>query len=464
MEDDKNKGTEPNSEKEQKKEDNANSKKAYSGEQSSNKLSSDQIKNISRKINRRIKFDFVFLSLFFKWSFIAFIVGIIGGLIGTAFRWSVTYASQFRTAHPNLIWLLPIGGLLIAFLYRTCKLNEYTGTNLIIDEIRTDRKVPFALAPLIFVSTFITHLLGGSAGREGAALQLGGVIGHYVGRIFHLKQKSMSTVIICGMSAVFSALFGTPLTAAFFAMEVISVGIMQYSALFPSIVAALTAYKISLIFHSQPVFFELASVPDLGIKPMLQTVILAALCAGVSIIFCITMHKTENILITKIHNDYIRNFSGGAAILLLTFLLGTRDYNGAGMDVIQRAMNGQADSFAFLLKILFTAITIGSGFKGGEIVPAFFIGATFGCAAGKLLGMTPGFGAAIGLISVFCGAVNCPAASIFLSYEIFGGKGLLFFAVASSVSYVLSGYYGIYPSQRIVYSKYKAAFINIHAR
>ena len=400
-----------------------------------------------------------------KWVFMAFVIGGVGGLIGSLFHMAVNFATDFREENSYMIYLLPLGGVVIMFLYRVCKVGEETGTNLIISSVRKNDKVPILIAPLIFVSTVITHIMGGSAGREGAALQLGGSIGAKAGEIFRLDEKDMSLAIMCGMSAVFSALFGTPVTAAFFAMEVISVGEIYYVGLVPCIASSLVAYKISLLMGLPPTCFKMTGVPTFNFVPLLKTAVLAALCALVSMFFCIVMKSTHKFFAEKIKNCYVRVLIGGAAIIVLTLLVGSHDYNGAGGDIITAAVeNGKAMPFAFLLKIAFTAITIGSGFKGGEIVPTFFIGATFGCVAGGLLGLAPGFGAAIGLAATFCGVVNCPGASIFLSLELFGGQGLVFFSVACAISYMLSGYYGLYSEQKIIYSKTKAKYINIHAK
>ena len=403
---------------------------------------------------------------FAKWVLIAVFIGAIGGLVGTFFHMAVLKATEVRESFPFLIYFLPVGGLVIVFLYRVTKTGEEAGTNLIISSIRTHTHVPLLMAPLIFISTCITHLCGGSAGREGAALQLGGSIGAKVGELLKLDEKDMSLVIMCGMSAVFAALFGTPLTACFFAMEVISVGVIYYVGLVPCIASALIAYKVSLIFHMEPTRFDISGyVPKLHLNTVTQVAVLAAFCAVVSIIFCMIMKFTHDKLSLTFSNTYLKALFGGAVIAVLTLVLGTHDYNGAGMDVIINAVeNGESHWYAFILKIIFTAVTIGAGFKGGEIVPTFFIGAVFGCTAAPLLGMDPQFGAAVGIVALFCGVVNCPAASIFLSLELFGSDGLLLFAVASGVSYMLSGYYGLYSSQKIMYSKLKPEYININAK
>ena len=402
-----------------------------------------------------------YLRTLLRWILIAGIVGTVGGLVGVAFHLSVEKVTALREQHTWLLYLLPVGGVLIAGLYKLAKL-ENKGTDEVIDSVRSKTSVPILLAPLIFVSTVITHLCGGSAGREGAALQLGGSIGAQIGRIFRLDEKDMHLVTLSGMSAVFSALFGTPMTATAFAMEVISVGVVYYSGIIPCLISALVAFGISLLFHIEPVAFSVVQMPQYGVMPFLKVAGLAALCAGLSILFCLLMSFTHKGAEKLFKNSFLRAAVGGAALIGLSLLF-PHDYNGAGMELITEAIHGSAVWYAFLLKMLFTAITIGCGFKGGEIVPTFFIGATFGCCVGGLLGMNPGFSAAIGLVSLFCAVVNCPIASIFLGIELFGGSGFLFYAVACAFSFALSGYFGLYSTQKIIYSKTRAEFININA-
>ena len=400
---------------------------------------------------------------FLKWLLIALVTGAVGGAVGSMFHVSVQWAAQLRAVYPWLLWLLPAGGILITAMYRLSRM-ENENTNAIIDSIHFGDDVPLLLVPCIYFATVITHLFGGSAGREGAALQIGGSLGCYIGRLIRLDAKDMRIATLCGMSAVFSALFGTPLTATVFALEVISVGVFYYSALVPCTVAAVTAFGVSTAAGIPPTRFAVAA-SALQPEMLLRVAILAILCSVMSILFCITMHGTEHALTRRIPNGYLRIILGGAAVVGLTLLVGSTDYNGAGMEIISAAIEeGKAAPGAFLLKLVFTAITIGCGFKGGEVVPTFFIGATLGCVAGPLLGIPAGFAAALGLVCVFCGAVNCPIASIILSVELFGASALIYFALACGIAYMLSGYFGLYSSQKILYSKLRAEFIDVHAK
>jgi len=423
----------------------------------------EELQELRQEVRQEVRSAEETTLAFVKWLIIAGVTGVVGGVVGSLFHVTVQWAAALREMHPWLLWLLPAGGLAIALMYRLCRM-ENENTNAIIDSIHFGDNVPLLLVPCIFLATAVTHLFGGSAGREGAALQIGGSLGCYIGRLFHLDEKDMRLATLCGMSAVFSALFGTPLTATLFALEVISVGVFYYSALVPCIVSALIAYGISLYLGLAPTRFLLEAVPIRGYM-LLRVTGLAIVCSIMSILFCLTMHGTEHLLKRRIPNSYLRIALGGAAIVGLTLLVGSTDYNGAGMELIHRAIeNGQAHPLAFALKLLFTAITIGCGFKGGEVIPTFFIGATLGCVIGPLLGIPAGLAAALGLVCVFCGAVNCPIASIVLSVELFGAGDLIYFALACGIAYMLSGYFGLYSSQRILYSKLKAEFINIHAK
>lgn len=395
-----------------------------------------------------------------KWLAVGGLIGGIGGVIGSLFHIGVSYATRWRSAHPWVLYLLPLLGLIIVGLYRVTGV-EGKDTNAVIESVHFGKNVPVLLVPVIFLSTVLTHLGGGSAGREGAALQIGGGIGFETGRLLRLGEKDLPLATLCGMSAVFSALFGTPLTATVFAMEVISVGVFYYAGLVPCLTASLVGYLVSLLMGVPPTRFTVAA-PLPEACTMLPVLVLAIGCALVSILFCRGLRETGRMAARLLPNPYWRAAIGGALIIGLTLLAGSTDYNGAGMELVERAVSGEANAWAWLLKLLFTAVTIGFGFKGGEVVPSFFVGACFGCVLGGLLGLPTGFGAAIGLVAVFCGVVNCPFASIFLSIELFGAGGLLYFAVACAVSYLLSGYCGLYSSQTILYSKMRAEFINIH--
>jgi len=380
---------------------------------------------------------------------LALVLGFLGGAVGSLFHLAVDFVTEVREGATWLIWLLPIVGVLLALLYLGVKRFAPLDTDRVIRAAQGEEDVPWVMAPVMFLATAISHLFGASVGREGAALQLGGSLGSTLGRALKLDEDARRIIVMAGMAAVFSALFGTPLAAAFFAIEVAVVGNMRYSALLPCILSSYVAYEVANWFGVPPVRFDAVMQPELSLILIAQVTVLAVLCAGVDLLFCGSIRTAEKLGEKYLPNPALRGLVGGGAVVLLTVLVGTHDYNGAGMGVIEAALAGTARWEAFALKILFTAVSIAAGFKGGEIVPTLFIGATFGAFAGALLGLSPALGAAIGLCCMFCGVVNCPTASIFLAVELFGGGGVLMFTYACVITYLFSGRTGIYKAQKV---------------
>lgn len=395
-----------------------------------------------------------------KWVVFSILSGTSVGLVGTAFYYCMDFVTSSRLKSPWLIFFLPLSGLVIVGLYRLLHDEHDTGTNLVLSAIHSNDKIPLRMAPLIFISTLLTHLCGGSAGREGAALQLGGSIGNSLGKLFRFDDKDQHIMIMSGMSAAFSALFGTPMAAAIFSMEVVSVGIMHYSALVPCVISSLVAHEIALHFGVSSEHFPITDVPVFTVSSAVKLSALAILGALVSILFCVMLHQIGHFYQKYIPNPYLRAAAGGCLILLLTSLVGSQIYNGTGISTIAKCFDGSVRPEAFFLKMLFTALTLGAGYKGGEIVPTFFIGASLGCLFGNLIGFAPSMCTAIGMTSVFCGVTNCPITSLLISFELFGYDGMPFFLLAIAFSYMLSGYFGLYSSQKIMYSKYKTNYIN----
>ena len=424
-----------------------------------------KIKIDKAKIKSELKRASTYAVTFGKWFLLSVVIAAVCGGVGCVFHMLIEKATELREEYDFIIYFLPVGGVIIVAAYHLLKQEKIDGTNYVIRSIRKDGSIPFTMAPGIMIGTVLTHFFGGSAGREGAALQLGGSLGSSLGKLFRLDEKDMQTVVLCGMSAVFTALFGTPLTAVIFVLEVVSVGTIYYSAIVPCVFSSVLAYFLTLLLGIEPISYTLALVPEIEAVSLLQTMGLGIVFALASILLCICFSKGHELLHKLIKNDYIRIMAGGAVVVLLTLLLGTHDYNGAGMGIVDNAiLNGTARPEAFILKILFTVITLGCGFKGGEIVPTFFVGATLGCTVAPLIGMDPGFGAAMGLVGVFCGATNAPLASIMLSIELFGVQGLPFFALICSICFMLSGYFSLYKSQIIVYDKLKVVLINRNSR
>ena len=399
---------------------------------------------------RRPKFYF---KVFFNWSFLASIIGIVGGLLGAVFHHVLHFVTHVRGEHTWLIFLLPVGGLVTVAIYRLFHMQANKGTNEIIEATLDGHPVSPMVAPSIFLATSITHLFGGSAGREGAALQLGGSMASALAKWFDLKEDNRKVLVMAGMSAVFAGLFGTPLTAALFCMEFESVGTMLSPALLPCFLAAFIARRVSGLLGVHAETYILTEAFQLTLMNCWQYLILAVLVSLLGIAMCWLFHQAEHFAAHHLPNPFIRIAVGGVIVTAMTLLVGDHRFNGAGMDLALKAVGGEADWYSFLLKMLFTAVTLSAGFKGGEIVPTFCIGATFGCVLGGLLGLDAGMAAALGLVGLFCCATNSPFASIMLSIEMFGGTNLYLFAFISVICFVLSGNSSLYSSQIIQYSK-----------
>ncbi|MFV8222310.1 chloride channel protein [Faecalibacterium hattorii] len=394
-----------------------------------------------------------------QWFFLAIPTGLICGLVGTLFHLSVERVTELRADQPWLLFLLPAAGLLITALYKATKC-EGVGTNNVIRAVQSGEPVSILLVPAIFFGTVLTHLCGGSAGREGAALQMGGSIGWNVGTLLHLKDHDRRTATISGMAAFFSALFGTPLTAALFAMMVEDVGLTFTSAFVPAFTSALIAYGCSLAFGIAPTHFAITA-PELTVWTAFLVILLGFACAAVSRLFCGLLHFMEHKVPQLLPNPWLRVFVGGVAVIAFSYLFGVGRYNGAGMGVITAAVEqGEALPWDFLCKIFLTALTLSCGFKGGEVVPSFFVGATFGCVFGPLLGLPAGFAAAVGLVSIFCGATNALIPSILMGFELFSGAGLELIALGCGICYMLSGHHGLYSSQTFVTNKLRSEYMS----
>ena len=397
---------------------------------------------------------------FIKWSALALAIGSVAGAAGTIFSMGVSWATGFRLSHPSMLFFLPVSGLLIVWLYHSFHEERNRGTNMVIDAISSNERVTPATGPLIFFSTILPHLGGGSSGREGAALQLGGSIGNSFGEWFKLDERDKKIAIMCGMSAVFSALFGTPVAAAIFSLEVVSIGVLYYAALVPCVFSSFLAVGIARAAGLEGEHFPVEMIPALNLKAMGLLVLLGILCAAVSILFCVLLHTAEHAYRKYFPDARVRILAGSFLFIALTLLSGTRDYCGSSMGLIESSIEGSVRYEAFLMKMLFTAVALGAGFKGGEIVPTLCVGAALGCAFGEITGFAPSLCAACGMAALFAGVTNCPITSLVIALELFGYEGMEYFSIIIAVAFALSGYYGLYASQKFVYSKTRTEFIN----
>lgn len=398
---------------------------------------------------------------FFKWTAISAVIGLVVGLIGAVFGHGVIWATKVWQSYSWTVYLMPVAGLAIVGLYQLFHEEKNRGTDTVLESISASENITVATGPLIFVSTILSHAVSASAGREGAALQLGGSLGNLTGRLLHLDEKDRKIAIMCGMSACFSALFGTPLTAGVFSMEVVSIGIMYYAALVPCLFSSFIGAAVAGHLGLAPEHYAIGPMLEFGIQGAALAVLLGILCAAVGVLLCVSLHESGRLYRRFLPNPYLRVVAGSMIYIGLTLLFSSRYYNGGGLHLIERCFEGEAvPVYAFLMKIVFTSVALGAGFKGGEIVPTLCVGATFGCTMAALLGMPAGLCSAIGMACLFVSVTNCPISTVFMAFELFGFEGMPYFALAIAVSFTLSGYYGLYHSQRFPYSKLRTEYIN----
>lgn len=414
--------------------------------------------------------QFTIAQQLFRWTLLSVPLALVVGSLVALFLWLLDEATKLQWQYTWLLYALPLAGVLIYFLYQYWGKKSEAGNNLIMDEIHEPGGgVPLRMTPLVLFTTIITHLFGGSAGREGTAVQMGGSIASLLARWFTLSKQDTSTLLMCGIAAGFGAVFGTPVTGAIFALEVLAVGRISHHALMPCFISAVladvtcSAYGITHT-HYHITFSNVmqSSMPYLHVDAaLLLTVIAAGIAFGITgFIFAELSHTIKNYSNRWIKIKWLTPFIGGLMIIALTWLLDTRDYLGLGVtnptggaSIVSAFEADGVSTFSWAWKLLFTAITIGMGFKGGEVTPLFFIGAALGNSIAVLTGAPVDLMAGLGFIAVFAAATNTPIACAIMGVELFGGQYLLYYAIATFTAYYFSGHSGIYLSQKIGVSK-----------
>ena len=387
---------------------------------------------------------------------ISLLVGIACGLVGAGFVKSISFVTDLRENNNWILYLLPAFGLILTLIYNKLKVKGI-GTNHIIKSVRTDEKVSPILSVAIFSGTVLSHFGGASVGREGAALQLGGSIGEFFADKFKITEEYRRILVMSGMGGCFAALFGTPFAAFLFVLEVSRVGKRCFNAIIPAFLSSITAFLIANNLGVEPEHFPVNEIPAFSLEISWKFVLIAVVGAFVSWIFVNTLHKTEKIFAKVLKNEYIRVIVGGVIIIALTKILQTTDYNGGGIGVVHHVFtHGEVHYEAFILKIIFTALSIGAGYKGGEIVPTIFVGGTLGGAMSLLLGLNPAFGAAVGITALFCGVTNAPFATTVLACEMFGIEGVGYYLIASAISFALSGKVCLYKGRKMPFVEDKS--------
>ncbi len=382
-----------------------------------------------------------------KWCALGVLIGTLGGLIGACFAHLLSLVTRLRQAEPWLILLLPIGSIATVLLYQVFDMHNYGGTNEIILCLTNKKPIRTIAAPLIFISSAITHLFGGSAGREGAALQLGGAGAASLWRMLRLKENDRTIFVLSGMSAVFAGLFGTPLTAAFFVLEFKLNFKVIGRAVLPCFISSIVATKLSSALAVAAETVHISNINTLTFSTIAKIIILSLGLSILGRLMCLAFHKTGHLMNRLISNTFLRTASAAAVIVALTVIVGDVRYNNSGMSMAITAIEGNADWFDFILKIIFTAVTLAAGLKGGEIVPTFCVGATFGCVFGGILGLDSGFAAALGLVGLFCCTTNSPVSSVFLGIEMFGFSALPYFIIVCIFLWLLSANNGLFENR-----------------
>ncbi|WP_430974232.1 voltage-gated chloride channel family protein [Sunxiuqinia rutila] len=385
-----------------------------------------------------------------KWIFICLVLGVIVGSISAFFLLSLEWVTNWRESHLWIIALLPVGGFIIGLSYHLYGNSVVKGNNLLLEEFHTPEKIiPFRMAPLVLFGTILTHFFGGSAGREGTAVQIGGAIADRFTKVFNLSKRDRKIMLIAGISAGFASVFGTPLAGGIFALEVLILGRIRLDAIIPSFLAAVFANYFCEIWDVSHTHYHIASVAEMNPVNLLWALLAGIIFGLVAMLFSKSTHFWSDLFNRTIRYSPLRPVIGGVVLAVAIYLIGTTKYIGLGIPTIVDAFEIKLNSYDFLLKILFTSFTLGAGFKGGEVTPLFYIGAALGNVLVWFIPLPMGLLAGMGFVAVFAGATNTPIACTVMGIELFGIEAGMFIALACSTSYLFSGHSGVYSSQII---------------
>ncbi len=391
---------------------------------------------------------------FVKWSAMSLLIGITVGILGALFGNGISLVTAFWKQYSWIILFMPLAGIIIVYSYKILNQDNNKGTDTILQAAAKAEHVSFSVLPLIIGATLLSHLTCSSVGREGAALQIGGTLAAAMAVIIRLNSDDYKICILCGMSSGFAALFGTPLTACIFALEILSVGRLQLQAFLPCAFAAFSAAAVSSHMGIKPDSFSIGKVTSPSFASVAAVIIIGILSAFTARLTCNIFHKSGTYAKRVFPNPYVRAAAGSVLLILLTFLIGNRNYNGSGMGLIEYCFEGSyVHPAAFLIKILFTAIAITAGFKGGEIVPALCIGATLGYQIAPVFGISSSIATALGMICLFAGVTNCPLSAICMALELFGFEAMPYYVLAVVTSFYLSGNVSLYHEQTFSYEQ-----------
>ncbi|MGM0875362.1 MAG: voltage-gated chloride channel family protein [Bacillota bacterium] len=400
-----------------------------------------------------------FFSVLSQWVFFGSIIGIIVGSTTAFLLETNDYLGDVREKSGWLIFLLPLGGIVIGYIYMNYGKSFLNNTlhdaaesnNLVIDAVHGKKKVLRRMGPIVYFGTFITVFFGGSTGREGAAVQMGGSVAEAVNKFFKVNILDTKILIMSGISAGFGAAFGTPITGAVFGMEMAVLGKLKFEALVACLVASFVGhFMTTAAWGHKHEEFIIQNVPELSFLTFTKVILVSVIFSLLSVLYCQLRHSIQKFSEKFFKKNHMkRAFVGGIIIVVLTLIVGSQDYNGRGLEMLEQSFKEDVPPFAFLAKLVFTAVTLGTGFVGGEAIPLFFMGATLGNTLHTFMDLPMSFLAALGMIAAFSGGANTPIAAFLLAMEMFDGKGVEYFFVACLVSYIFSGHHGLWPSQKI---------------
>lgn len=385
-----------------------------------------------------------------KWLLICTFLGAIAGSISAFFLLSLEWVTDWRESHLWIIALLPVGGFIIGLSYHLYGNSVVKGNNLLLEEFHSPKKIiPFRMAPLVLFGTLLTHFFGGSAGREGTAVQVSGAIADRFTKVFNLSKIDRKIVLIAGISAGFASVFGTPLAGGIFALEVLILGRIRLDAIIPSFMAAILADYFCRIWSVSHSHYSISSVVEMNPENLLWSLLAGIIFGLVAMLFSKSTHFWSKLFAKYIKYPPLRPVIGGVLLAIAIYAIGSTKYIGLGLPTIADSFTINLNSYDFLLKVLFTSFTLGAGFKGGEVTPLFYIGATLGNVLIWFIPLPMSLLAGMGFVAVFAGATNTPLACTVMGLELFGIEAGVFLAIACSTSYLFSGHSGVYSSQII---------------